>query len=83
MSLFGLCEQKTPTVKEINSVHNHIKKSFFEKYKIKNICVIYGGSVNLNNSKEIFSTNNVDGGLIGGASLKANEFKKIYDNLIN
>ena len=33
------------------------------------------------NSKAIFNCKNVDGGLIGGASLKANDFKKIYDNL--
>ena len=49
--------------------------------KAENICVIYGGSVNSKNSKEIFSISNVDGGLIGGASLKADDFKTIYDNL--
>ena len=75
--------KKTPSLEEIEFVHTHIKNFFKIKYEVKNICVIYGGSVNLKNSKEIFSTNNVDGGLIGGASLKANEFKKIYDNLIN
>ena len=48
---------------------------------MKNIQVIYGGSVTLKNSKSIFDILNVDGGLIGGASLKASAFKGIYDNL--
>ena len=54
---------------------------FKKKYKINNIPVLYGGSVNSKNSKEIFSLKNVDGGLIGGASLIASEFCKIYDTL--
>ena len=62
-------------------MHGFIKKTFSIKYNVKNICVIYGGSVNLANSKAIFSTENVDGGLVGGASLIANEFKGIYANL--
>ena len=81
--VWSIGTNKTPSLEEIELVHSHIKNFFKIKYGVKNICVIYGGSVNLKNSKEIFSTNNVDGGLIGGASLKANEFKKIYDNLIN
>tara|TARA_B100001248_G_C27379660_1_gene456235 strand:+ start:1320 stop:2030 length:711 start_codon:yes stop_codon:yes gene_type:complete len=81
--VWAIGTNKTPSLEEIEFVHSHIKNFFKIKYAVKNICVIYGGSVNLNNSKEIFSTNNVDGGLIGGASLKANEFKKIYDNLNN
>ena len=79
--VWAIGTKKTPTVKEINSVHEYIKNLFLKVYKIKNICVLYGGSVNFNNSKEIFSAKYVDGGLIGGASLKADEFKKIYDNL--
>ena len=81
--VWAIGTNKTPSLEEIEFVHTHIKNFFKIEYGVKNICVIYGGSVNLKNSKEIFSTNNVDGGLIGGASLKANEFKKIYDNLIN
>ena len=43
--------------------------------------ILYGGSVKASNSADIFSLKNVDGGLIGGASLIASEFCKIYDTL--
>ena len=46
-----------------------------------NIPILYGGSVKASNSAKIFSLKNVDGGLIGGASLIASEFCKIYDTL--
>ena len=79
--VWAIGTNKTPSLEEIENVHTYIKDLFKKKYNTENICVIYGGSVNLKNSKAIFSAKNVDGGLIGGASLKANEFKKIYDNL--
>jgi triosephosphate isomerase len=70
-----------PSLEEIEKAHEYIKGLFYKKFQVENICVIYGGSVNSKNSKEIFSISNVDGGLIGGASLKADDFKIIYDNL--
>ena len=79
--VWAIGTNKTPSLKEIEKVHEYIKSLFYKKYKVKNICVIYGGSVNLKNSKAIFSISNVDGGLIGGASLKADDFKRIYDTL--
>ena len=79
--VWAIGTNKTPSLEEIENVHSYIKDIFKKKYSTENICVIYGGSVNLKNSKAIFSAKNVDGGLIGGASLKANEFRKIYDNL--
>lgn len=79
--VWAIGTNKTPSLEEIEIVHSYIKDIFKKKYSTENICVIYGGSVNLKNSKAIFSAKNVDGGLIGGASLKANEFRKIYDNL--
>ena len=42
--------------------------------------ILYGGSVNSKNSSEIFEINNVDGVLVGGASLKSDEFLKIIEN---
>jgi triosephosphate isomerase len=42
--------------------------------------ILYGGSVNENNSSELFSQSDIDGGLIGGASLKADSFVKIILN---
>ena len=64
----------TPTLDEINKTHEFIKNhnSKFANYKI-----LYGGSVKASNSKEIVSLSNVDGALIGGASLKSDDFTKI------
>ena len=64
----------TPTLDEINKTHQFIKSynSKFASYKI-----LYGGSVKVNNAKEIVSLSNVDGALIGGASLKSDVFTKI------
>ncbi len=43
------------------------------------ISILYGGSCKPSNAKEIFSKTNVDGGLIGGAALKAEDFMGIVD----
>ena len=67
----------TPTNEEINDTHSFIREhnDKFNKFKI-----IYGGSVKANNVKEITSLINVDGALIGGASLKSDEFTKIIQD---
>jgi triosephosphate isomerase len=49
----------------------------------KDIFILYGGSLNPNNAQEILSSNNVDGGLIGGASLKHDQFLAIIDYAIS
>ena len=64
----------TPTLDEINQVHELIK-NFDQKFI--NFKVLYGGSVKPSNAKEIIELSHVDGCLIGGASLKVNEFNKI------
>jgi len=64
----------TPTLDEINQVHELIKN--FDT-KFKSFKVLYGGSVRSANSKEITGLSHVDGCLIGGASLKVDEFNKI------
>ena len=66
---------------EIDEIHLFIKEFMKRKYNVDDISVLYGGSVNSKNSREIFSLVNVNGGLIGGASLIASEFCKIYDTL--
>lgn len=43
------------------------------------VIIQYGGSVKSTNSKELFSMSDIDGGLVGGASLKADEFSKIVN----
>ena len=64
----------TPTLDEINKTHEFIKN---HNYKFSNYKILYGGSVKASNAKEIVSLSNVDGALIGGASLKSDDFTKI------
>ena len=64
----------TPTLDEINQVHELIKN--FDT-KFRNFRVLYGGSVKSSNSNEITELSQVDGCLIGGASLKVDEFNTI------
>jgi len=64
----------TPTFDEINQVHELIK-NFDQKFI--NFKVLYGGSVKPSNSKEITKLSHVDGCLIGGASLKVDQFNTI------
>ncbi len=64
----------------IEEIHSFIKKELENKTNSANyISVLYGGSVNLDNCKEIYSSSKVDGLLIGGASLDSNTFTKIYN----
>ena len=64
----------TPTLDEINEVHEFIKNY---DQKFINLKVLYGGSVKSSNSKEITNLSHVDGCLVGGASLKVDEFNII------
>tara|TARA_Y100001970_G_scaffold273505_1_gene371815 strand:- start:363 stop:1091 length:729 start_codon:yes stop_codon:yes gene_type:complete len=64
----------------IEEIHSFIKGELCSKTNPKScIEVVYGGSVNLNNYKEIYSSDKVDGLLIGGASLDSDTFTKIYN----
>ncbi len=53
----------------------------YDKETAENISILYGGSCNSKNAKELFANPDVDGGLIGGASLDAEEFIKIIQSL--
>ncbi len=66
----------TPKLDEIDEVHDFIRN--FDK-KFKNFKILYGGSVKASNSIDIVSLNNVNGCLIGGSSLKIDEFNKIIE----
>ena len=71
---------KTAENYQIQEMHEFIRKLFNDKYGneiSQKIRILYGGSVKPNNAKEIFSLNDVDGGLIGGASLNFSDFKVI------
>ncbi len=77
--LWAIGSGKIPEFKDIEEVHLCIKK---ELDSIKYLKVIYGGSVNKKNCKNIFSVPNVDGALIGGASLNFKEFLAIYESVV-
>ena len=63
-------------------MHEHIRKHFTQHYSeaaAQEIIILYGGSVKPGNAAEIFGKPDVDGGLIGGASLKADDFSAIIN----
>jgi triosephosphate isomerase len=73
---------KTATPAQAQEMHAFIRKTIAEKYGNEiagNVTILYGGSANPTNAKELFSNPDVDGGLIGGASLKVADFKAIID----
>ena len=73
---------KTATKEEANEAIKEIRNKIKEIYgeDVANEVIIqYGGSVKSSNAKEIFGMSDIDGGLIGGASLKPEEFEKIVN----
>ena len=71
---------KTPTIQDIADVHAHIRAELSRKVPdAENVRILYGGSVKASNAQEIMAVPNVDGGLVGGASLKAEEFWAIAE----
>lgn len=73
---------ETATAEQAQEVHAFIRQLIAEKYGKEiadEISILYGGSVKPDNAKEIFSQPDVDGGLIGGASLKIEDFSKIIE----
>ena len=73
---------KTPTTDEVNNIHQHIKDIVQSVANIAAINVIYGGSVNCENAKSFFQQTNIDGALIGGASLDRKDFLGIYNDFM-
>ena len=76
--IWAIGSGKTPSLKDISDIHSHIKNTiikFNSSYKKTNI--LYGGSVNKNNSYLFLKNNNIDGLLVGGASLNFNSFYSI------
>ena len=73
---------ETASPEQAQDMHAFIRKTLSDKYgeDIANeVSILYGGSVKPNNAKEIFGKPDVDGGLIGGASLKAEDFYAIVN----
>lgn len=75
---------KVATKDDANNMIKLIRKeieSLYNKETANNVSILYGGSVNKNNSKELFETSDIDGALVGGASLKVDEFNEIIKNI--
>ena len=70
---------KIPTMDEIAEMHSAIRRTLNERYRDAGakVRILYGGSVKASNAREIFSIADVDGALVGGASLKASDFVPI------
>lgn len=71
------------TPDQAQEMHAYIRNLVTSKYGkeiAKNISILYGGSCNAQNAAQIFSNPDVDGGLIGGASIKSDEFLKIINS---
>lgn len=75
---------KTASENDISEMHNHIRNLIKSKYSSSlsnDTSIIYGGSINPQNAKLIFDIRNVDGGLVGGASLNAKDFIDIVNSI--
>ena len=73
---------KTATPEQAQEIHAYIRSLVAEKYSKQvadDTSILYGGSCKPSNAKELFANPDVDGGLIGGAALKAADFKGIID----
>ncbi|MFN3385166.1 MAG: triose-phosphate isomerase [Candidatus Thermochlorobacter sp.] len=75
---------KTATPEQAEEVHRFIRRlisTMYEAEVAENLTIQYGGSVKGSNAKELFAMPNIDGGLIGGASLRAEEFAQIVKSI--
>jgi len=73
---------ETASPEQAQDMHAFIRKTLAVKYGndvAESVSILYGGSVKPNNAKEIFGKPDVDGGLIGGAALKAEDFYAIVN----
>ena len=70
---------KVPTIEQIAEVHGFLRQRLVERFSGESagVRLLYGGSVKASNAAEIFAVPDVDGALVGGASLKAEDFSGI------
>ncbi|HOZ30844.1 MAG TPA: triose-phosphate isomerase [Bacteroidales bacterium] len=71
---------RTATPMQAQEMHSYIRslvEQLYDKNTADEISILYGGSVNASNSAELFNCNDIDGGLVGGASLKPDDFINI------
>ncbi len=70
---------KTATAEDANNSIKAIRNKIKELFNTDDVTILYGGSVKPENAKELFSMSDIDGGLVGGASIKAETFGKIVN----
>lgn len=70
---------KTATKEDANEAIKAIRSKINEQFGTDDITILYGGSVKPENANELFQMSDIDGALVGGASLKASSFKAIID----
>lgn len=73
---------KTATAEQAEEIHAFIRQVIADQYGqdiARQTSILYGGSCKASNAPELFAKPNIDGGLIGGASLKADDFRGIID----
>ena len=73
----------TASPEDAQKIHQHIRGSIADQFSIEtaeNISILYGGSCKPENAKDIFSQDDIDGGLIGGASLDCKSFLSIANS---
>lgn len=70
----------TPTVEDVREAHAFMREELVKRFggEGRGMRILYGGSVKPSNASELMAIENVDGALIGGASLKASDFLSIY-----
>ncbi|PKL77786.1 MAG: triose-phosphate isomerase [Ignavibacteriae bacterium HGW-Ignavibacteriae-4] len=73
---------RTASTDQITETHGFIAEFLKNRFGANTIKILYGGSMNSDNAKEILSILNVNGGLIGGASLKSESFLAIYNSAL-
>jgi len=75
---------ETASPEQAQEMHKFIRETVRQRYQsniAEEVSILYGGSVKPDNAKEIFSKPDVDGGLIGGAALKADDFAAIVSSI--
>jgi len=78
--VWAIATGRTPSLHDIAEVHDFMRAALVQRFGTvvgDGIRLLYGGSVKAGNAAEIFAVSNVDGGLVGGASLKAADFSPI------
>ena len=77
--LWAIGTGRIPTSEEIVAVHSHIRRRLLSRFGEdgRHVRILYGGSIKPDNAHEILALPEVDGGLIGGASLLAEDFEAI------